>query len=82
MRGAFGTGEEDIGGAVTEGIARLDVGVVVVDLRMVGVVTLDGEVPMVERDDPFEPERFGSDGVAACSSELIVKGDRGGMLLG
>ena len=82
VRGAFGAGDEDIGGAVAEGVARLDVGAVVIDLRVVGVVALDGECPVVEGDDAFEAQRFGGDGVAAGSAELIVEGDRGGMLFG
>ena len=53
-----------------------------IDLRVVGVVALDGECPVVEGDDAFEAQRFGGDGVAAGSAELIVEGDRGGMLFG
>src|SRR5690606_13794022 len=77
VRGALGRGPQDARAGIAPGIGRGDVVAIVVRIRVVGVVGLDGKVPVVDRHADADTVAIGGSGQlragrrAAASAEHV-----------
>lgn len=71
MIGAFGTGDENIGGWIATWIDRRDVGAIMIDFWEVGVVSFNCQLPMVHGKFDFGTGQRCSNGAATSTAELV-----------